>query len=48
MNQFFDWYNLFENRKVRFVKMKLSGFAQLYWESAEESLARKGQPHITD
>ena len=48
MNQFFDLYNLFENRKVRFVKMKLSGFAQLYWESVEESLARKGQPHITD
>jgi hypothetical protein len=48
MNQFFDWYNLFENRKVRFAKMKLSGLAQLYWESVEESLARKGQPPITD
>jgi hypothetical protein len=48
MDQFFGWYNLYENRRVRFAKMKLSGTAQLYWESVEESLIRRGQPPITD
>lgn len=48
MDQFFGWYNLSENRRVRFAKMKLSGTAQLYWESVEESLLRRGQPPITD
>lgn len=48
MDQFFGWYNLSENRRVRFAKMKLSGTAQLYWESVEESLIRRGQPPITD
>jgi len=37
-----------ENRRVRFAKMKLSGTTQLYWESIEESLIRRGQPPITD
>jgi len=48
MDQFFSWYNLSENRRVRFAKMKLSRTAQLYWESVEESLIRRGQPPITD
>jgi hypothetical protein len=30
MDQFFDWNNLFENMRVIFAKMKLSGIAQLY------------------
>jgi hypothetical protein len=34
--------------RVRFAKIKLSGTAQLYWESVEESLIRRGQPSITD
>jgi hypothetical protein len=48
MDQFFGWYNLSENRRVRFAKMKLSGTAQLYWKSVEESLIRRGQPPNTD
>jgi hypothetical protein len=30
MDQFFDWYNLSENKRIKFAKMKLSGTAQLY------------------
>jgi len=48
MDQFFDWYNLSKNRRVRFAKMKLSGTAQLYWEGVEESLDRGGQPPNTN
>jgi len=46
MDQFFGWYNLSENRRVRFTKMKLSGTTQLYWESV--GLVMRGQPPITD
>jgi hypothetical protein len=31
---FFEWYNLSENWRVRFAKMKLIG-AQLFWECRE-------------
>ena len=48
MDQFFDWHNLSENKRVRFVKMKLSGTAQLYWKSVEESLDRGGRPPINN
>jgi len=48
MDQFFGWYNLFENRRVRFAKIKLNGTSQFYWESVEESLIRRDQPPITD
>jgi hypothetical protein len=48
MDQFFDWYNLSKNRRVRFAKMKLSGTAQLYLESVKESLDMRGQPPITN
>jgi hypothetical protein len=47
MDQFFRWYNLCENKRVRFAKMKLSRTTQL-WESVEEYLIRRGQPPITD
>ena len=46
MDQFFCWYNLSENWRVRFPKIKLSEIAQLYWKSAEESLVKRGQPPI--
>ena len=48
MDQLFGWYNSSENRRVRFANMKLSGTAQLYWESVEESLVMRGQPPIID
>ena len=35
IDQFFSWYNLFENKRVGFAKIKLNGTAQLCWESVE-------------
>ena len=31
MNQFFEWYKLSDDRKVRFAKLKLIGQAKLFW-----------------
>lgn len=38
IDHFFERYNLSENRRVRFAKMKLIGSAQLFWEC-------RGTPH---
>ncbi|GFS32007.1 hypothetical protein Acr_00g0020350 [Actinidia rufa] len=44
MDHFFEWYNLSDDRKVRFSKMKLIGRAKLFWQSTEQ----RRQPPITD
>ena len=36
MDHFFEWHNLSNDRKVRFVKMKLIGRAKLFWQSTEQ------------
>ncbi|GFZ18371.1 hypothetical protein Acr_27g0001100 [Actinidia rufa] len=44
MDHFFEWYNLSDDRKVRFAKMKLISRAKLFWQSTEQ----RRQPPITD
>ena len=44
MDHFFEWYNLSDDRKVRFAKMKLIGRAKLFWQSTEQ----RRQPPVTD
>ena len=46
MEDYFDWYAMQDNRKVRFVKAKLKGVARLWWYSIENQLHRTGQPLI--
>ncbi|GFY95394.1 hypothetical protein Acr_10g0007790 [Actinidia rufa] len=36
MDHFFEWYNLSDDRKVRFAKMKLISRAKLFWQSIEQ------------
>ena len=48
MNQFFEWHNLYDNRKVRFAKMMLIDEAKLYWRDIENFLKMRGKPLITD
>nr|CAD1838142.1 unnamed protein product [Ananas comosus var. bracteatus] len=47
MDQFFDWYDMSDDRRVRFTKMKLVGAAKQYWVSVERQLARSRQAPIT-
>ncbi|RVW15561.1 hypothetical protein CK203_077754 [Vitis vinifera] len=46
MEDYFDWYAMPENRKVRFVKAKLKGAARLWWHNIENQAHRTGQPPI--
>jgi hypothetical protein len=48
MDRFFKWHNLFDNRKVRFVKMKLIDETKIYWRDVEDCLEMRGKPPITD
>ncbi|XP_057494072.1 uncharacterized protein LOC130779439 [Actinidia eriantha] len=36
MDHFFEWYNLSDDKKVRFAKMKLISRAKLFWQSTEQ------------
>ncbi|GFY81098.1 hypothetical protein Acr_01g0009070 [Actinidia rufa] len=44
MDHFFEWYNLSNDRKVRFAKMKLIGRVKLFWQSTEQ----RRQPPVTN
>ncbi|KAL5763413.1 hypothetical protein ACOSP7_019677 [Xanthoceras sorbifolium] len=46
LEDYFDWFSVSEERKVRFVKMKLKGPACAWWSSVEEQLRRTHQPSI--
>ncbi|KAK0583599.1 hypothetical protein LWI29_038569 [Acer saccharum] len=48
LEDYFDWFSVPEERKVRFVKLKLKGPARAWWSSVEEQLRRTHQAPITD
>jgi hypothetical protein len=48
LEDYFEWFGLAAERKVRFVKMKLKGQARVWWQSVEDQLYRLRQPAITD
>ena len=46
MEDYFDWYAMPKNRKVRFVKAKLKRAAHLWWYNIKNQLHKTGQPPI--
>jgi hypothetical protein len=46
MNNYFDWYEMSEERKVRFAKMRLLGQAKYYWQNVERLTLHRGQETI--
>lgn len=46
LNDYFDWFGMSANRKMRFVKMKLKGHARVLWQGVEEQLYCTHQPPI--
>ena len=46
LENYFDWYAMPDNRKVRFVKAKLKGVAGLWCYNIENQLHIMGQPPI--
>jgi hypothetical protein len=48
LEDYFEWFGLAAERKVRFVKMKLKDQARVWGQSVEDQLYRLRQPAITD
>ena len=44
----FDWFDVSEDRKVRYVRMKLKGHARAWWGSVEEQLRRTRRPTVSN
>ncbi|KAG6778073.1 hypothetical protein POTOM_017918 [Populus tomentosa] len=48
IEDYFDWFVVAENRKTRYVRLKLKGHARAWWGSVEEQLRRTQRPAISD
>ncbi|KAI9181871.1 hypothetical protein LWI28_019506 [Acer negundo] len=48
LEDYFNWFSVPEERRVRFVKLKLKGSACAWWSSVEERLKRTRQVPITE
>ncbi|KAG5557605.1 hypothetical protein RHGRI_007755 [Rhododendron griersonianum] len=46
IEEYFDWYDMADDRRVRFAKMKLVGLAKIWWMGVEGDIRRLGQPPI--
>ncbi|XP_028056995.1 uncharacterized protein LOC114260987 [Camellia sinensis] len=47
IEEYFDWYDMADDRRVRFAKMKLVGLAKIWWMGVEGDIRRLGQPPIS-
>ena len=41
MDHYFEWYDMSEERRIRFAKMKLVSQARLYWSDVEHKLHQR-------
>ena len=46
LDEYFDWYQLPENRRVQFAQMKLTGQARIYWRNLQATTERRQEPMI--
>ena len=42
IEEYFDWYDMTDDRRVRFSKMKLVGLAKIWWTGVEGDIRRMG------
>ncbi|XP_024200577.1 uncharacterized protein LOC112203910 [Rosa chinensis] len=47
IEEYFDWYDMDDERRVRFAKMKLVLLAKVWWAGVEGDTMRLGQPPIS-
>ena len=47
MDHYFEWYNMDDERRIRFAKIKLLGSAKLYWSNHERLMRRGGRAPVT-
>ena len=48
IEDYLDRFTVSEDRKVRYIRMKLKGHARAWWESVEEQLRRTRRPPISN
>ena len=48
LEDYFDWFLVSEERKVRFVQIKLKSPARAWWSSVEEQLRRSHQAPVSE
>ena len=46
IEEYFGWYDMVDDRQVRFANMKLVGLAKVGWSGVENDIRRIGQPPI--
>ena len=47
IEEYFNWYNMMDDQKVRFAKMKLVGLAKVWWTKVEAHIRRMGLPPVS-
>ena len=47
LDEYFDWYQLPEDRRIQFAQMKLTGQGRIYWRNLQATLERRHEPMIT-
>ena len=47
LDEYFDWYQLPEGRRLQFAQMKLTGQAWIYWRNIQVTMERRQEPIIT-
>ena len=47
IEEYFDWYEMIDSKRVRFAKMKLTNSAKMYWQNVLQDMIRLGEPPIT-
>ena len=46
IEEYFDWYEMIDSEQFRFVKMKLTNSAKMYWQNVLQYMSRLGEPPI--
>ena len=47
IEEYFDWYEMIDNERIQFAKMKLINSAKKYWQNVLQDMIRLGEPPIT-
>ena len=47
LDEYFEWYQLPEGRRLQFAQMKLTGQARIYWRNTQATMERRHEPAIT-
>ena len=48
MDQYFEWYDMTEERKYKFAKLRLVHQARLYWKNIERIIRQRGDDPIVN